>query len=250
MTSFQNAIIIMTSNLGSAACEQRRIGLAASEEREEREAENRVARGDAGYWQRKVEEYFRPEFVNRIDQIVAFQALDRTAMRTIASREIGDVLLRQGLVRRNVLVEVDPGVIDLPVEQGFTATCGARPLKRAIERLVVLPLARFLVGRERPSADLLRLRRAGDQVELGAASLNQSEAVGTNSADPVVGGLDVGRLGRRKIDDCSLSEGFAELRRKLQDWQAREAVLAMQDERATSLAATNKPTFWDDGDSV
>lgn len=262
--SFQNAIIIMTSNLGASAREQRGMGLST------RSAESKVLSAESPpdalqdqhpvpgtqhsalstqYWIRRVEQHFRPEFVNRIDQIVPFQTLDEAAMRKIASREIGEVLLREGLVRRNVLVEVEEPVIDLLLEQGFTATYGARPLKRAIERLLVLPLARYLAGRARPGADLLRLRRAGDQVELSAASLGGGEQVG-GAAAPVVGGLEAGQLTRKKLDDRNLAEGFAELRRKLSDWDERDAVVTMRDERATSLAATNTPTFWDDGDKA
>lgn len=248
-TAFQNAIIIMTSNLGAAAREQRSMGLSADSSDDNQPAA--MNRTTSSYWQRRVEEHFRPEFVNRIDQIVVFKPLESSAMHKIASREIGDVLLRQGLVRRNVLVEVDQGVLDLLIEQGFTASYGARPLKRAIERLVVLPLARFLAARERPGADLLRLRRINDQIELQAVSMGASEQIGASESSTAERGvLDVGQLSRRKVDDKSLSDGFAELRRKLHDWNEREAIVAMRDERATCLAETNKPTFWDDGDKA
>lgn len=249
-TSFQNAIIIMTSNLGASAREQRGMGLAiddrrqASDDSRGAQEPTSAGRSQSSYWQRRVEEHFRPEFVNRIDQIVVFQPLDEAAMRKIASREIGDVLLREGLVRRNVLVEIDDNVIDLLLEQGFSATYGARPLKRAIERLLVLPLARHLAGRDRPGGDLLRLRRVGDRVELSAASLASAD----QAAEVLLEGA--AETKKRRIDDRGLAEGFAELRRKLADWAERDAVAAMRDERATCLAETNKPTFWDDGDAA
>lgn len=257
-TSFQNAIVIMTSNLGASAREQRGLGLAPGSaelkvlgaESAKEGADTQLSALNTRYWVRRVEQHFRPEFVNRIDQIVSFTALDEAAMRTIASREIGDVLLREGFVRRNVLVEIDANVVDLLLEHGFTATYGARPLKRAIERLLVLPLARYLASRDKPGGDLLRLRRAGDQVELVAASLASAEVnVSADVAAPLLDGALVGGT-RRRVDDKSLAEGFAELRRKLQDWGEREAVVAMRDERASALAATNKPTFWDDGDQA
>jgi ATP-dependent Clp protease ATP-binding subunit ClpC len=255
--SFQNAIIIMTSNLGASAREQRTIGLAARTENQEPRTEGDGAEaagsqfsvlGSRGsdYWQRKVEQYFRPEFVNRIDQIVSFKALDEQAMRRIASREIGDVLLREGFVRRNVLVEIDDNVIDALLEQGFNATYGARPLKRAIERLLVLPLARFLAGRTQPGADLLRLYRDGDQIVLRASTVTGAERSSEVFLD--AGASALGGTKRRRMDDRSVSEGFAELRRMLHDWAERDAVVEMRNERATSLAETNKPIFWDDGD--
>jgi DNA replication protein DnaC/predicted RNase H-like HicB family nuclease len=199
-------------------------------------------RQSSNYWQRKVEQYFRPEFVNRIDQIVVFKPLDERAMRQIASREIGEVLLREGFVRRNVLVEIDDNVIDLLLEQGFNATYGARPLKRAIERLLVLPLARFLASRDKPGADLLRLRRQGGQIVLNAASFTGDE----RTSEVMLSGALSGAK-RRRLDDRGLADAFAELRRTLHDWNEREAVVAMRDERATCLAETHKPTFWDDG---
>lgn len=243
-TSFQNAIVIMTSNLGASAREQRGMGLGSSMgERAESEPQPSALSHQPSYWQRRVEAHFRPEFVNRIDQIVSFQPLDEAAMRKIASREIGEVLLREGLTRRNVLVEIDDNTIDLLIEQGFTATYGARPLKRAIERLLVLPLARHLAGRAKPGGDLLRLRRVGDRVELSAASL------GDQAAEVLLESAAAG-VTRRRVDDRGLAEAFAELRRSLADWAEREAVAAMRDERATCLAETNKPTFWDDGDAA
>jgi ATP-dependent Clp protease ATP-binding subunit ClpC len=255
-TSFQNAIVIMTSNLGASAREQRTIGLGRNDDRRaaDESEQSDDLRSSAGsrspdYWRRKVEQFFRPEFVNRIDQIVAFQALDHKAMRQIASREIGEVLLREGLVRRNVLVEIDDNVIDLVLEQGFTATYGARPLKRAIERLLVLPLARFLASRNKLGADLLRLRREGSAVVLTAATIGGDEILGDGDGGALPSGmLEVGLLKRRRIDDKGLAEAFATLRRQIDDWNERDTVVLMRDERETCLAATNKPTFWDDGD--
>jgi ATP-dependent Clp protease ATP-binding subunit ClpA/protein subunit release factor A len=256
-TSFQNAIILLTSNLGASAREQRNIGLSARSEGpglktaadDEPLNPQSTAPGTSSYWQRKIEDYFRPEFVNRIDQIVAFTPLDDGAMRQIARRELGEVLMREGLVRRNVLVEIDDNVIDLLAERGFNATYGARPLKRAIERLLVLPLARFLASRERPGADLLRLHREDDQIVLrasGFAGAERSSEVLLSAGD---GALSEGAR-RRRLDDRGLADAFAEIRRKLQDWTERDAIVEMNNERATLLAETNKPTFWDDGDAA
>lgn len=260
-TSFQNAIIIMTSNLGASAREQRGMGLASGDDGRRAKDDGRngddvdassTLRPAPNYWQRKVEQFFRPEFVNRIDQIVAFTALDEQAMRQIARRELGEVLLREGFVRRNVLVEIDEQVIDLLLEQGFNPTYGARPLKRAVERLVVLPLARFLASRDRPGADLLRLHREDGRVVLTASTFAGNE----RSSEVLLGeGLEAGTAGvaggkRRRLDDRGIAEGFAELRRQLQDWDERDTVVEMRNERATRLAEMNKPTFWDDGDAA
>ena len=234
-TSFQNAVVLLTSNLGSGAREQRGLGLAASGR-----AAN--ASDDPSYWRSKIEQYFRPEFINRIDQIVVFQQLSAEVMRQIARRELGHVLMREGLVRRNVLAEVDDNVIDLLVEQGFDSAYGARPLKRAIERLVVVQMARFLAGRPDGGGDLMRLRRAGNQVTLSAIQLSSAERTATVElgASP----LDADSK-RRRLTDRELVEGFASLRLKLQVWSERPDVLEYEDERSQALAAMNKPSFWD-----
>jgi ATP-dependent Clp protease ATP-binding subunit ClpC len=234
-TSFQNAIILMTSNLGASARDQRALGLVA---------EGQPARGrEPSYWQNKVEQHFRPEFVNRIDQIVVFQPLSSEAMRKIARRELGEVLLRQGLTRRNLLVEIDNSVIDLLMEQGFSTAFGARPLKRAIEQLVVLPLARFLAGRTKVDSNLVCLSRRGEEVVLSVTQMaeddrNQHVLLGDNP-------LGTDRK-QRLVDDRGLVEGFAELRLKLQDWAGSDTVLEMRNERDRWLRHTSQPTFWDD----
>lgn len=240
-TSFHNAIVLLTSNLGASAREQRSVGL--TEQRGEG-ATGKAA--EYAYWQRKVEQFFRPEFVNRLDQIVVFQPLSEPAMRQIARRELGEVLLREGFLRRNVLVEIDDNAIDLLLEQGFNPTYGARPLKRAVERLVVLPLARYLASHGRSTVDLLRLTRADGQLALSATSLRDQERSTVQLSD---GLLATGQR-RRHLDDRALGEAFADLRRKLQDWAERETVVEMRNARATGLAETHKPTFWDDGDAA
>lgn len=238
-TSFQNAIIVMTSNLGASARDQRAFGLLG---------DNQSGAGkDQTYWQGKVEDYFRPEFVNRIDQIVPFGPLGPDTMRKIARRELGEVLLRQGVARRNLLVEIDDGIIGLLLEQGFSSAYGARPLKRAIEQRVVVPLARFLAGRTGLGGELLRLGREVDQVTLSVVRVSPEE--GREQ------GLLAAKAPRRAEKDrllnyTDLIDGFAQLRLKLAEWSGRDAVVEMRSERDARLARTSEPTFWDDPDAA
>ncbi|MCP5810072.1 hypothetical protein NL321_28410, partial [Klebsiella pneumoniae] len=73
---------------------------------------------------------------------------------------------REGLIERDLLLEVDDGVIDLLLDKGTDPKYGARPLKRAIEELLVIPLARALLGAASRRFQLLRVARSGDSVEL------------------------------------------------------------------------------------
>jgi protein subunit release factor A len=87
-------------------------------------------------------------------------------MRRIAQRELGKVYGREGLLERDLLLEVDEGVLELLLDRGFDPHYGARPLKRALEELVVLPLARALLETPEVRFQLLRIARRGDRLEL------------------------------------------------------------------------------------
>src|SRR5204862_1709532 len=101
---FRNAIVIMTSNLGASASGSTSLGFGTvgGTERE------RLQR----HYVEEAESFFRPEFFNRIDRIVVFDPLDEATVRQIARRELGRLLMREGVVRRRLLVEVDEDAID------------------------------------------------------------------------------------------------------------------------------------------
>src|SRR5262249_42172604 len=108
---------------------------------------------------------FRPEFVNRIGRIVFFEPLAADVMRKIVQREVGKVVLRSGILRRRLLVDVEPAVVDKLLAEGFSVEYGARPLKRRVEELVLLPLARAIVGlRPEERGALLKVVVDGDRV--------------------------------------------------------------------------------------
>ncbi len=86
-----------------------------------------------------------------------FGQLSPQAVRDIARRELNEILLRDGITRRSILVEIDEAVIDLVLERGYSPEYGARPLKREIERRVVAPMARSLAQRGSQESHLLRV---------------------------------------------------------------------------------------------
>ena len=91
---------------------------------------------------RELARCFRPEFLNRIDRIVTFRPLAVETAEKIARREVHRILERSGISRRAPRVDVDPSVLALAAARGLLAGLGARPLKRTIERLVLLPVGR------------------------------------------------------------------------------------------------------------
>ncbi len=132
--NLRNSILIVTSNFGAQLVEKGQIGFAGHETPEARE--RRVIA--------ETERNFTPEFINRMDAVCIFHPLTRTVMADIARREISDLFARDGLVRRNVEVDIADNVIEHVVEIGYDPHYGARYLKRQIEKTVTYPLAREL----------------------------------------------------------------------------------------------------------
>ena len=128
---FRNCVVIMTSNLGSQVIQE--------------------LSGEANYAKMKeavmqvVTQHFRPEFINRVDEIVVFHSLGREQIRSIVDIQLGR--LRQRLAERDITLRLDDDARDKIGEAGFDTVYGARPLKRAIQSQIENPLAqRILKG--------------------------------------------------------------------------------------------------------
>ena len=125
---FRNTVIVMTSNLGSAQI-QELVG--------DREAQ-RAAVMDA------VSTHFRPEFVNRIDEVVIFEPLARDQIAGIAEIQLSR--LRSRLAERDLSLELDKDALEKLIAVGYDPVYGARPLKRAIQRWIENPLAQLILS--------------------------------------------------------------------------------------------------------
>jgi ATP-dependent Clp protease ATP-binding subunit ClpC len=143
--SFRNTIVLLTSNLGADGA-GRSLGFGAGG----------VEAHDAHY-RAAATAFFRPELLNRFDQIVPYRPLGAGVIAQLARRALTAALAREGLVRRGVTVEWDEAVVARLAELGFDPRLGARPLKRAIEEHVVTPLARVLAARSAVPPPKLRL---------------------------------------------------------------------------------------------
>ncbi|MDT8399071.1 MAG: ATP-dependent chaperone ClpB [Pseudomonadales bacterium] len=137
---FRNTVVIMTSNLGSDRI-QELMKVDAGQESEREAAYERVKAAVMTV----VNKHFRPEFINRIDDVVVFHPLGRDQVRRIANIQIG--LLEKRLHDNDYQFEVADAVLDKIAELGFDPVYGARPLKRAIQSWIENPLAqRVLAG--------------------------------------------------------------------------------------------------------
>ena len=130
---FSQAIVILTSNLG--ALEQRQaVGLRSRADKVEL------------VYRKAAEEFFSPELFNRLDRIVPFRPLTRETVGLLAHRQLDRVLSRDGLSRRQCLLEVSAEALALVTEAGFHPTLGARALKRTVEEQITAPVASRLAG--------------------------------------------------------------------------------------------------------
>jgi ATP-dependent Clp protease ATP-binding subunit ClpA len=140
LADFRNAVIIMTSNLGAESYQQGGYGFdlraSAREQRDDVQAQQAKE-----HFIREVEAFLRPEMFNRLDRLVPFSPLKFEILRQIAEREWQKMLSRDGLKYRSVTVSASSEVVPQLAEKGFDLRYGARPLKRAIERGVLAPLA-------------------------------------------------------------------------------------------------------------
>ena len=116
---------------------------------------------------RTVQQTFRAEFVNRLDAIIVFRPLTRELMRGILSKELARVLDRRGLRRREWAVEWESSALDFLLDKGFSPAMGARPLKRAIDRHLLAPLAATMVEHRFPEGDqFLFVRSDGRAIQV------------------------------------------------------------------------------------
>ncbi|MBM3979304.1 MAG: ATP-dependent Clp protease ATP-binding subunit [Planctomycetes bacterium] len=166
LADFRNTVVILTSNLGAESYRRGAAGFVgggagAAESRE--------------HFAKAVEQFLRPEMFNRLDRIVLFAPLGPEVIRSIADREWQKVLHRDGVRFRELALTTDAAVLDRVAAVGFDPRYGARPLKRAMERELLAPLARQM-NRHPGDAPL------AVEVGAGAVSVKPLQGVRAKSA--------------------------------------------------------------------
>ena len=147
---FRNTVIVMTSNLGSEIIQE----LSGEENYSEmREAVMEVVRHS-----------FRPEFINRLDEIVVFHPLMQEQIRAIAAIQVDE--LRRRLEERGISLEITEAALDLLGEVGFDPVYGARPLKRAIRQQLENRLAQEILAGRFSEGDTIHVDRAGSELQI------------------------------------------------------------------------------------
>ena len=154
---FRQCVVILTSNFGAAVESGKPFGFTGDGTPRFRPAAVEQALG----------RLFSPEFLNRIDRIVVFRPFEREQMRALLERELSQVLERRGFRSRPWAVEWDEAALEFLAEKGFSAELGARPLKRAVERYLLAPLASAIVSRSFPEGEqFLFITAREDQIQV------------------------------------------------------------------------------------
>ncbi|MCQ4164436.1 ATP-dependent chaperone ClpB [Tahibacter harae] len=154
---FRNCVIVLTSNLGSQLI-QEAAGIG----------------GEEGYTQIKaavmgvVQAQFRPEFINRLDEIVVFRPLEAAQIRAIA--RIQTASLAKRLAERQLRLEISDAALDLLGQAGFDPVYGARPLKRAIQQQLENPLARQILEGRFAAGETVTVDAQGGHLVFGSAA--------------------------------------------------------------------------------
>ncbi|WP_348652883.1 ATP-dependent chaperone ClpB [Polyangium sp. y55x31] len=159
---FKNTILILTSNLGTPAAMavEEREGL---DPRDKAELVRRVVLEE-------VRKNFRPEFLNRLDDIVVFRRLERSEVEKIVDIQLAQFEKR--LARRGISMTVAPAAKAFLIEQGWDPQYGARPLKRSIQRYIEDELAKRLLAGEFKTGDTVSIGRAGDGLTFTKVTYN------------------------------------------------------------------------------
>jgi ATP-dependent Clp protease ATP-binding subunit ClpB len=158
---FRNTVVIMTSNLGShLIADASTAAFVGDGERERGPASGEITEGTRRGVMDALRAHFRPEFLNRIDDIIVFHALSRDHMKEIIDIQVGSLMKR--LEDRKIRVRLTDAAKEQLVREGYDPTYGARPLKRTIQRRVLDPLAMRVLEGDFVEGDLVAVDAGGE----------------------------------------------------------------------------------------
>ncbi len=158
---FRNTVIIMTSNAGATLLKKSApaLGFAVGSGDEKQEAEDAAKKRVLG----EVRHIFKPEFLNRIDELIVFHPLGREELSKIIDILLRDVRTR--LAEKEIRLDVSPAAKNVLVEKGTDFKYGARPLKRAIQKLIEDEIAEHLLARDFKRGDTIQVRKNGAKLD-------------------------------------------------------------------------------------
>jgi ATP-dependent Clp protease ATP-binding subunit ClpC len=170
---FRNTIIIMTSNVGAELIKrQTSMGFGAVAGHETYEAMREKIMEES-------KRIFKPEFLNRLDDMIVFHTLERESLAKIVELEVAKVVER--IRAKDIKVHLDPSAVEFLIEKGYDPTYGARPMRRAVEKHLEDPLAEELLRSNIKHGDTLDVIAAGDHLTFKAHQAETSEPAAASS---------------------------------------------------------------------
>ena len=188
---FKNVILIMTSNIGADMIKGgASFGFAKRSEVQDYEKMRKALMGE-------IEKFFRPEFINRLDEVIVFRPLDRENLTSIIEFELSKV--RERLAAKKMTLELDADAKSFLIDKGYNPDFGARPLRRALSSFIEDPLAENLLSGEFMEGDAITVTRKAEEDHLSFEATRS----GGDDGDSGDGAADV---------SCGLSETGARTR--------------------------------------
>ena len=221
LVDFCSTIIIMTSNIGAKGLSDNRISLGHSADKQQ----------VVEHFLTAVQNYFRPELFNRIDQVIPFEPLDQITVRYVVDREIALLKKREGIQFRRMNLEIEEAVYDFLAEKGYGSKYGARQLQRTIRTALIIPLA-----------EALNAQDFDDQLVVKAVLEDNAVKILTE-ADPL--GLE---LLLEELDKLNHANHASSLRRQIHKLRASHFFIRLQSELdlLERKKKRKKAQFWKD----
>jgi ATP-dependent Clp protease ATP-binding subunit ClpC len=176
---FKNTVIIMTSNAGVELI-KRESAIGYATRKDDSKERKRTYEGMKEKVMSEVRKLFRPEFINRLDDIIVFHELNEQQLNQIVRLMVKD--LEKRMKERKLSLEITEAAQSWLAKVGFDPTYGARPLRRAIERHVENPLASKILAGEFKEGDMITVDLAEDVLTFSAGPAGEPAAAGTTAA--------------------------------------------------------------------
>jgi ATP-dependent Clp protease ATP-binding subunit ClpC len=154
VVDFKNTVVIMTSNIGTQELQRQAVGFKQDKPGEERRVHQAV--------ESALKQTFRPEFLNRLDEIIIFHSLTEDHLKQIVDLLVEEV--RKRLVEHNITLELSEAASLWLVKQGYDPVYGARPLRRALQRYIENPLSKKILNGEFEEGDSIMVDTEADEL--------------------------------------------------------------------------------------
>ncbi|MFT3706369.1 MAG: AAA family ATPase [Archangium sp.] len=221
LADFRSTVLVMTSNLG-ASTQRPRVGFqgATSGEPDLR-----------AHYLAEIRRFFRPELFNRIDDVVIFNSLERDHLSRIVERELSKVSARTGFGRLDVGLQLTSEVKEKLADWGHEPRYGARPLKRALERKLVVPAAAHLAAHKPAGASKLDVTMASAEAD----SLDFALHAAPRASD-----------GISRAELLKVCDEAAALRGEVRAWTRSPMLMQLRDNLRMFERLSRLPSYWED----